>query len=384
MICFGDGYELTNSDTHMQILNRDQLIDILYGCAILGTGGGGELSEGIAYIDEALAQGKTFKLISADEVPAGELVCTPYMLGAISALSEQEERAYANLPRSTKHAILAAYQRTLEYTGNDAIYGTICCELGGSNTAVSFYLAAMFDGYIIDADPAGRAVPEITHSTYYLNNLPAAPIITANEFGECFICENVMDDLRAETVVRALAKISRNDIAAIDHILPIEQMKNAVIHGTISKALKLGKAMREANEQHANTAHIIAKHGGGFVAFEGEVSTFEFNTVEGFTLGEVTLKGLGEFVNNNYKITVKNENMAAFLNDEVHVTIPDLICCINSQTGTPITNPNYAVGMKVAVVILPAPKEFTGPKGLEIFGPRYAGVNTPYKAAIAN
>ncbi|HAG39627.1 MAG TPA: DUF917 domain-containing protein, partial [Pseudoalteromonas sp.] len=91
----------------MQILNRDQLIDILYGCAILGTGGGGELSEGIAYIDEALAQGKTFKLISADEVPAGELVCTPYMLGAISALSEQEERAYANLPRSTKHAILA-------------------------------------------------------------------------------------------------------------------------------------------------------------------------------------------------------------------------------------------------------------------------------------
>ncbi|XQF91292.1 DUF917 domain-containing protein [Pseudoalteromonas espejiana] len=193
-----------------------------------------------------------------------------------------------------------------------------------------------------------------------------------------------MDDLRAETVVRALAKISRNDIAAIDHILPIEQMKDAVIHGTISKALKLGKAMRKANEQHANTAQVIAQHGGGFVAFEGQVSAYKFNTVEGFTLGEVTLKGLGEFVNNSYKITVKNENMAAFLNEEVHATIPDLICCINAQTGTPITNPNYELGMQVAVVILPAPKEFTGPKGLEIFGPQYAGVNAPYKAAIVS
>ncbi|MBB1453747.1 DUF917 domain-containing protein [Pseudoalteromonas sp. SG43-5] len=366
----------------MQILNREQLIDILYGCAILGTGGGGELSEGINYIDEALALGKTFKLISADEVPAGELVCTPYILGAISPLTDTEERAYANLPRTGKHSILAAYDRALEYMNKESIYGTICCELGGANTAVSFYLAAMFDGYIIDADPAGRAVPEITHSTYYLNNLPAAPIITANEFGECFICENVMDDLRAETVVRALAKISRNDIAAIDHILPIEQMKDAVIHGTISKALKLGRAMREANNSNENTINVVAEQGKGFVAFEGVVSEFEFKTLEGFTIGEVMLAGTGEFAGNSYKITVKNENMAAFLNGEVHVTIPDLICCLNTQAGTPITNPNYEIGMPVSVIILPAPVEFTTPKGLSIFGPNYAGVKSDYRPAI--
>nr|WP_282447188.1 DUF917 family protein [Pseudoalteromonas sp. 2CM32C] len=76
--------------------------------------------------------------------------------------------------------------------------------------------------------------------------------------------------------------------------------------------------------------------------------------------------------------------MAAFLNEEVHVTIPDLICCINTRTGTPVTNSNYELGMQVVVVILPAPKEFTGPKGLEIFGPRYAGVDAPYRAAIPN
>ncbi len=122
---------------------------------------------------------------------------------------------------------------------------------------------------------------------------------------------------------------------------------------------------------------------GGFFC----LNSYAFNTLKIITTKYNFVRTLlfkPHILNNSYKITVKNENMAAFLNDEVHVTIPDLICCINSQTGTPITNPNYEVGMKVAVVILPAPKEFTGPKGLEIFGPRYAGVNTPYKAAIAN
>ena len=39
----------------MRTLNHENLLDILYGCAILGTGGGGSLDEGIEMIDEALA-----------------------------------------------------------------------------------------------------------------------------------------------------------------------------------------------------------------------------------------------------------------------------------------------------------------------------------------
>ena len=40
----------------MQTLTRQNLIDILYGCTILGTGGGGSLAEGIDLIDRALAE----------------------------------------------------------------------------------------------------------------------------------------------------------------------------------------------------------------------------------------------------------------------------------------------------------------------------------------
>ncbi|WP_170574821.1 DUF917 domain-containing protein [Ruegeria atlantica] len=366
----------------MKKLSRQDLEDILYGAAILGTGGGGELSEGLAMIDDALALGKEFIMVDLDEAPEDALVCTPYILGAISALPEEEERLYERLPRSAEHAILAAYQRFQNYLGR-SFYGTISCELGGSNTATAFYAAAMAGAYIIDADPAGRAVPEITHSTYYLNGLPAAPIVMANEFGEAVICENVLDDARAEHIVRALSKVSRNSIAAIDHALEISEIRDAVIPGAISLALNMGRKWREARARGDDIAETIASVGAGFVAFRGAVSTCDWETKDGFTYGNIGISGSGDFEGDTYQIWLKNENMIGRLNDEVHATIPDLICLIDTETGEPVTNPNYYRDQSVAVVVLPAPEPFTSTKGLEAFGPAYIGLDQPYQPAVA-
>lgn len=365
----------------MKKLTRNDLEDILHGAAILGTGGGGELDEGLALIDDALANGKQFILVDLDEVPDDALLCTPYMLGAISALPEEEERHYDRLPRVKEPPILIAYRRFQEYLGR-VFYGTIACELGGSNTAVSFYAAAMNDQYIIDADPAGRAVPEITHSTYYIHGLPAEPIVLANEFGESIICENVLDDMRAESVVRALARVSRNDIAAVDHALEARRMRTAVIPGTISKALNLGRRWREACEIGADVEQAVADAGGGDVCFRGVISSCDWKTEGGFTLGNIHISGKGVFEGSWYRIWLKNENLIGWLNDAVHATIPDLICLIDSDTKMPVTNPNYRVGQRVTVIILPAPAAFTTPSGLRVFGPSYAGLSLPYKPAI--
>lgn len=362
-------------------LSKEDLSDILYGCAILGTGGGGELEEGFYYIDQALKAGKTFKLVDINDVPADKKVCTPYMLGALSPMLEQEEKHYQHLPQSGELAIMTAYKRLQEYS-NDTFFGTICCELGGANTAISFYVAAMSDGYIIDADPAGRAVPEITHSTYYFNGIDASPIVTANEFGECFICENVSDDQRAESIVRALAMVSRNDIAAIDHAMHVGDLKHAVIKGTISMALDIGHAYRKAKEQNLDIADEIASHGRGYVAFRGTTNVFNFETKNGFTLGKVEINGTGKHAGNKYELYVKNENLMSRLNGEVDVTIPELICCIDMDKNEPVTNPNHCVGMNVAIVILPAPKEFLSDEGLKAFGPSYLDLTQPFISAV--
>ena len=47
----------------MKTLSRQDLYDILYGCTILGTGGGGSLQKGLELIEEALSKGKQFRLV---------------------------------------------------------------------------------------------------------------------------------------------------------------------------------------------------------------------------------------------------------------------------------------------------------------------------------
>lgn len=364
----------------MKILTRQDLEDILNGAAIMGTGGGGELDDGRALIDDALSKGKEFRLVGIDETPDDALFCTAYMLGAISPMSEEEERQYDSMPRISEPSVMPAYRRFQDYLGRE-FYGSICCELGGSNTATAFYAAAMSGHCILDADPAGRAVPEITHSTYYLNGLPASPIVMANEFGEIFISENVVDDERAEHIVRALARVSRNDIAAIDHALELRELRDTIIPGTISKAMYMGQVLREALATGKDMAQSVAEAGEGFVAFRGVVGDSNWRTEDGFTLGKINIIGSNEFADHSYEILVKNENMAAWFDGEVHATIPDMICLLDCDTGAAVTNPNYYEGQNVAVVILPAPKAFLTEKGLQSFGPRYIHLDQPFRPA---
>ncbi|MGB1160050.1 MAG: DUF917 domain-containing protein [Alphaproteobacteria bacterium] len=365
----------------MKVLSYQDLNDLLHGAAILGTGGGGELDEGLALIEDALDLGKEFRLVSIDDVPDSALLCTPYLLGAISDPTAEEAALYTRLPRSPKPAILNAYDRFQTYLGQE-FYGTLACEMGGTNTAVAFYAAAMNGHVIIDADPAGRAVPEITHSTYFLNDLPAAPIVMSNSFGECFVAENVIDDQRAEAIVRSLAIASRNDIAAIDHALPAHQLRDAVIKGTMSTALELGRVWRRALEAGHDTAQAVANAHGGLVVFSGTVRDSSWQTTGGFTLGEIQLDGDAEFHAQTMRIRLKNENMVAWLNEKVLATIPELICLFDRDTGKPVTNPHYHSGQAITVVVLPAPEAFTTPRGLATFGPAYAGVEGPYVPCI--
>lgn len=79
----------------MRILNKQELYDIVYGAAIYGTGGGGSLAAGLALIDDALTDGKTFQLVTFDEMDSEDLIGTPYSCGAISPLSEVDKKKYA-------------------------------------------------------------------------------------------------------------------------------------------------------------------------------------------------------------------------------------------------------------------------------------------------
>lgn len=360
----------------MKTLHRQQLMDLLLGCTILGTGGGGELAAGVRYIDAALGANKDFKLASLSELEDDQLIVTPYALGATVA-SDDETGEYDRLPKVENAPVLNAVDRLESHIGR-RLNGTLACELGGENTAIAFYVAAMKNGYVVDADIAGRAVPEITHSTFYLNKLDPSPLVLSNQFGETLLCEHVHDDTRAEQIARAFAMVSCNDIAAVDHPLEAQQLRGNVIEGTLTKALELGKALRTASADDVDAADKIAEVGGGKVLFRGRVASTQSTIEDGFTVGQVVI---GDEDDNSdvYQINFKNENMVGLLNNQIQITIPDLICVLDVDQYLPVTNPDYVIGANVAVLAFPAPAEFQTPEGLEIFGPKYLGLDVEYQ-----
>lgn len=76
---------------------------------------------------------------------------------------------------------------------------------------------------------------------------------------------------------------------------------------------------------------------------------------------------------------MKNENLVGWSNDEVHVTIPDLICLFDTGNGHPVANPDVVANQPLTVVLLPAPVQFTSAKALSVFGPAYGGIETDYR-----
>lgn len=362
----------------MKLLTRQDLYDILYGCTILGTGGGGSLEKGMALIDDALNRGKQFRLVDFSEVPDDAWIATPYMCGSISPTTPELEAQYASLPRLSEPEPYLAYRALEAYFGKE-FYGVISTELGGGNTAEALYVAALLDRYIIDADPAGRSVPELQHSTYCIYDLPIYPMACANQFGDVAILPKVVNDLRAEALVRAMAVVSKNRMGVADHPAQARVLREAVIRGAISHAWKIGKAFREAKERGEPAAPHIATVGGGVMLFRGTVSSHHYDTVEGFTVGEVYLQGEGEDAGSEYHIWFKNEHIIAWRDGRVDVTVPDLICVFDDERNEPNLNPFFHEGLKVSVIGLPAPAQWRTQRGLELFGPRHFGFDLEYQ-----
>ena len=361
----------------MRILNREDLMNILYGAAILGTGGGGSLDEGIAMIDEALQAGKEFKLADFAEMDPDAVIGTPYACGAISPLTEEEVKKYARLKETDESFYILCMKQLEQFLGKE-VSAVISTELGGGNTATAFYVGAMTGRCIMDGDPAGRSVPALQHSTYFLQGVPMCPMSVMNKFGEGAVFTNVFDDERGEDMVRALAVVSQNTIAVMDHVNTAEVLKNAVIRGAISYAEAIGKAFRETKANGGDYVAAVTETGKGKMMFEGIVAESGYETRDGYTFGDTVITGTGAYKGHTLHIWYQNENIISWLDGEYFVTVPDLICVFNQDEQMPQLNPYAKVGEHVAVTALPAPEEWKTERGLEVFGPKSFGYDVEY------
>jgi DUF917 family protein len=358
----------------MRTLGWQEVEDVLLGGTALGCGGGGDYEEGRELMRRAYGAGRVVRLAAADEIPDSALVCCPYGVGG---LTEGDEAVYAGLERTAEYPGVLAVLALGEYLG--AEFGALMTgELGGWSIADAFYPAAMLDLPVVDADPVGRAVPEIEHSLFKVDGLPVTPQAVTNEIGDTVLVTRVADDGRSEALIRAMAVASRNLVWVADHGMPWGTMRRTAILGAVSLALQVGESLRRARESGEDAAAAVAAASGGYVVFRGRVASFAWEEREGFTWGELQLVGDGDDAGSSYRVWSKNENLLAWRDGAVDVSAPDLICCFSRETGDPVTNPHHVAGALVDVVGVPAAAPWRTTAGVATLGPRHFGFDIDY------
>ncbi len=358
----------------MRVLTLDETVEILLGCTVLGTGGGGPLDDGIAMVERVYNDGKAIRLANIDEFPDGAKLISPYYCGSVS---QSEDGSKMNDGLAPLYAVQAA-----ESYFNTDFCAMIATELGGANTASAFYVAALMDKPVIDGDPAGRAVPKLQHSTFYINNIPMIPAAVANRDGDTAIFTRVKDEYHAEALIRSFAVVSGNTAGVADHFVTVEQARQGLILGTLSYAWKIGHVLKKAWETKQDAANAVADAGEGRVVFRGTVSSYSWEEKDGFTYGNVYIGGSGAYLGKTLHLWIQNENIMAFVDDEPYITVPELICVFDDKQQRPVVNPNYEKGMELTVVGLPAQPIWESERGLELFGPHNFGFDLDYKPAI--
>lgn len=349
----------------MRKLDYQEVNDILTGCTILGTGGGGSLQSGIEAVEKEFKRGKEFRLLEFDEIEDDAWFANPYFCGSIMPEGQEMEITGEEIP-----AAVTALEEHMGVTFD----GLVSIEYGGGNTGEAMAAAAHLGKYVVDADAAGRAVPELQFSTYYVMEQPITPFSVTTQYGDVVIVKQVENDARAEALSRFMAVGSDNLVGMADHPIRGRELKHSVVPSALTYAEKVGKARRRACEEGRDPVAAILDAAEGRLLFEGTVTDeTAWEIKDGFTLGDIYLKGQGNFKNSMGRVWYKNENMVFWIDEEVKLTCPDLICIVEKKTGMPVTNPNCNEGMELCVLGFKCHELWRRDRGMDILNPRFFG-----------
>ncbi len=169
-----------------------------------------------------------------------------------------------------------------------------------------------------------------------------------------------------------LEKIARSATVAMGsssavgfYLMNGREAADAVIPGTLSQALELGKALRMGNDP----LQALIDASGAILLGSGTLIDIDQTIKEGFLQGSATI------LTNAEKITLfyQNEYLLAKKNGEILASTPDILTLLDENSGTPLTSEALRYGLQVTLIALPSPKIWQTKDGLELVGPKAFG-----------
>jgi len=368
----------------LRTLSKEDLENYIIGSTILGCGGGGGASGGMAYIEEAMKRGLKFQLADISELPKDKrLSVISGVGGGVSKEDRDRVAPYSEKVQRTPDAQVERLKKIdkemSDYIG-DRIYSYIPSETGPGNGVMPMYMNAILGKPSVDGDGCGRAKPEISISLTHVAGIPIAPIVMLTPFNETVIAKSVVDDYRGEDITRFVAVASGGSVTAARCPVQVKEYEKAIAKGQVTRCMRIGEAIKSAREKGRDPAEAFQKETEAYRIFDGKVVSYESEGMRGFGWGNWRIEGTDKFKGKNLRVWVKNENLVSWLDEKPYVMCPDLICIVDAKTceGLPNSQRVATAGKEVTVFGLSAIEQWRTPKGIEIFGPRHFGFDIEY------
>jgi uncharacterized protein len=235
---------------------------------------------------------------------------------------------------------------------------------------------------LIDADAMGRAFPEVQMVSMHVAGLHPDLIVLCDAAGSV-VSIRARSGEWAERIARNVTVAFGGTSLMADFVMTAARARGAVIEGSISRALAIGRAMLGAEHPVA----ALAAEVGAARLIEGKVVDVERRTTGGFVRGSAVIEGTGEDGGRVLRLEIQNENLAAFEDGEVVACVPDLITVVDAQTGGAVATELLRYGQRVTALAFACDPLWRTPRGLEVAGPRafgYAFDYVPFREALGD
>ncbi|NIR17018.1 MAG: DUF917 domain-containing protein [Desulfobacterales bacterium] len=330
----------------MRTLKEKELKNIVQGATLLGSGGGGSPENGIDMVDSLLEITQEVRLVDLEEVPDYSTLCVVAGMGAPEVL----------LKRGWRNEDIPATKLMEETTGKSMDY-TVAVETGGFNSITPMHAAAAMGIPSIDGGGIERAIPQLEMTMFHVHNIPIAPVTLADSNGNSAVLYP-KDPPMAEKMARGITVAFGMKAGIACHPMAGWQLKESAISGIHTRAERVGRAMREANQEGRDPVKAVVEATNGYEVARGKVKKKEVETKGGFDYGKVHV--------GDVRVYYKNENMIAWKGKNPVVISPDLTCWMTTD-GRPLTNADIEEGLEVAVIGIKADERWRTPKGLAVY-----------------
>ncbi len=356
----------------LQEFAEENIEPLATGAWILGTGGGGNPYISTLNLRRLYAEGKRVQVMDPMALDDDDMVAVVSMMGA-PLVSQERLGDPAHLAR--------AVEVMEDYLGKP-FRAIMSVEIGGSNAISSFLAAAMLDRPVVNADAMGRAYPEAQMTSFAIGNLPMFPLSLVDVRDNEVIVTRAASWKWMERISRKVCTEVGSTAATCKAPRTGKEVKEWGIHYTVTKAVELGRAVMDARARHDDPVKAVLDHEGGKQLFRGKVVDVARETTGGFLRGRTIIEGSDADRGSRMELGFQNEWAVAFRDGEPVAMTPDLLCLLDTVSGSAIGTESVRYGQRVTVIALPAPELLTTPAGIAAVGPRAFGYDIDFRSVF--